>query len=151
MLSRLVHFSSAYLYPVSREASLVLPGRVRRGSGRATFALEYRQCWFLLAFAIWTSVSGFTAADENERFFESRIRPILAEHCLECHGPTKQSGELRLDSRDHLIKGGESGPVLSPGNPNASRIIQAVRRSDDLAMPPDETLAPEHFAGGCSA
>lgn len=100
----------------------------------------------LATIAVLVSACGNSTADEQERFFESQIRPLLVEHCLECHGPTEQSGELRLDSRDHLLKGGESGPVVIPGNPNASRLIQAVRRSNDLAMPPEKELGPQQIA-----
>jgi hypothetical protein len=83
-----------------------------------------------------------SADGDHERFFESQIRPLLAEHCLECHGTTEQSGDLRLDSRVDLLKGGQSGPVVIPGKPNESRLIHAVRRTDDLAMPPENELTP---------
>jgi len=82
------------------------------------------------------------ANDDHERFFESEIRPLLAEHCLECHGASEQSGELRLDSATHLLKGGQSGPTVIPGRPDESRLIQAVRRTNDLAMPPESELTP---------
>lgn len=92
--------------------------------------------------------------DENtERFFETKIRPLLAEHCLECHGEQEQSADLRLDSREALLRGGESGPVIDPDSLNSSRLLLAVRRSEDLAMPPDDELtaqqirALEHWVG----
>lgn len=79
-------------------------------------------------------------------WFEKHVRPILATHCLGCHGPQKQMNGLRLDSREALLAGGDSGPALVPGAPDDSLLIQAVRREGDLHMPPDEPLAAEAVA-----
>ncbi|MDB5390284.1 MAG: Protein of unknown function (DUF1553)/Protein of unknown function (DUF1549)/Planctomycete [Planctomycetaceae bacterium] len=73
-------------------------------------------------------------------FFEKKVRPILAEHCFECHGDKKQRGGLRVDSRDVLLKGTDNGPALIPGKPNESRLIQALRHEGDIAMPPKGKL-----------
>ena len=76
-------------------------------------------------------------------FFESRIRPILVNHCYKCHSESsKQSkGGLRLDSRESTIKGGDSGPAIIPGNVNDSLIIQAVAYDGGLYdMPPSGKL-----------
>ena len=82
------------------------------------------------------SVSRLRAASETE-FFEQRIRPVLVEHCQSCHGPEKQKGDLRLDSRASLLKGGETGPAVIPGNPDASLLLKAISHADpELAMPP---------------
>lgn len=67
--------------------------------------------------------------------FETDIRPVLIERCLECHGKEDQSGELRVDSREFLLKGGENGRVIVPGHPEQSRLVEAIRRSGDLEMP----------------
>ena len=72
--------------------------------------------------------------------FETVIRPILVARCVSCHGADKQWGELRLDSRKGFTAGGEHGPIVTAGDPAASRLIRAVRRTDDLAMPPDDPL-----------
>ncbi|MEY3959180.1 MAG: hypothetical protein RJA37_1783, partial [Verrucomicrobiota bacterium] len=72
-------------------------------------------------------------------FFEKKIRPILSEHCYECHSIAKNSskGSLILDSLDGMLKGGEEGPAVVPGNLDRSLLIRAVRYHDpDLAMPP---------------
>jgi hypothetical protein len=84
-----------------------------------------------------------TLADEAEQYFESQIRPLLSESCISCHGTEKQSGGLRLDSRDAILKGGESGPALIPGDPVGSRIIQAIRYDGDLQMPPETPLSAD--------
>src|SRR5438309_2151393 len=74
------------------------------------------------------------------RFFEERVRPLLAEQCVSCHGPKRQKAGLRLDSAAAIRKGGESGPVVAPGNPEQSRLIRAIRQDGDLKMPPKGKL-----------
>jgi cytochrome c553 len=77
----------------------------------------------------------------QEAFFESKIRPILVDTCFKCHGGKKTSNGLRVGSREDLLKGGDSGASVVPGDPNKSLLIQALRyRSDDLKMPPDKRL-----------
>src|SRR5262249_49509091 len=76
-------------------------------------------------------------------FFENRVRPILAENCTSCHVPKKQMGGLRLDSGEGITKGGDNGPVVKPGDPGNSRIIQAIVQSGDLKMPPKKKLSGE--------
>jgi hypothetical protein len=82
------------------------------------------------------------AADDGVEFFEKRIRPILSEHCEECHSSnaTRLGGSLLLDSRDGVRKGGDSGRVLEPGNADASLLIKVVRYTDDIKMPPKGKL-----------
>lgn len=85
------------------------------------------------------------ASEDDERIlhFERRIRPILAAHCVKCHGPKKQESGLRLDVRAGALKGGElTGPVIDFQNPFQSTLLQAVRHEAGLAMPPDRKLSP---------
>ena len=82
---------------------------------------------------------------DGEEFFEREIRPILTQHCAQCHarGEESESG-LQLDSREHLLHGGERGAAIVPGDPEQSMLIQAVRgEHDELSMPPEEELPPE--------
>jgi hypothetical protein len=80
-------------------------------------------------------------------FFENKVRPILATNCHKCHGPKKQEGELRLDSRANLLKGGETGAVVVPGDPAKSELIAAINYgADSFQMPPDGKLKPEQIA-----
>jgi hypothetical protein len=75
--------------------------------------------------------------DEAEVSFETKIRPTLAGTCFPCHGGKKTNAGLRVDSREALIKGGESGPAIVPGDPGASLLVQAVSHSHEtLKMPP---------------
>ena len=81
---------------------------------------------------------------EQERFFESKIRPVLATQCGKCHTSTaeKLPGGLRVDSREGLRQGGDSGPAIVPGHPDESLLIQAIRyRNLELRMPPKAKLA----------
>ncbi|HET6574818.1 MAG TPA: DUF1549 domain-containing protein, partial [Fimbriiglobus sp.] len=82
-------------------------------------------------------------------FFERKVRPLLVKHCYSCHSATakKLRGELRLDTRDGVKQGGASGPVVVPGEPTKSLLIQAVRHADDVSpMPPKEKLTAVEVA-----
>jgi hypothetical protein len=81
------------------------------------------------------------APPDADTFFELKIRPVLAGTCFKCHGGEKTSHGLRVDSRAALLKGGERGPALVPGDPDKSLLIQAIRHGrDDLKMPPARRL-----------
>ena len=83
-------------------------------------------------------------ADEaGIEFFEKEIRPLLVKHCYECHSAEAKEigGKLLLDHRAGVLKGGESGPAIEPGKPDASRLIAAIRYDDvELQMPPKGKL-----------
>ena len=90
---------------------------------------------------------GQRTAAEQIRFFEASIRPLLVEHCLKCHGEKKQWVGLRLDSREALLKGGDSGAAIVPSNPDKSLLIRAIRQvDDDLQMPMDDKLTKRQIA-----
>lgn len=86
------------------------------------------------------SVSSSNKRKQDE-FFESRIRPVLVEHCYECHSndANENKGGLLLDSSLALRKGGDTGPAIVPGNAQASLLLKAIEY-DDLEMPPDGKL-----------
>ncbi len=84
------------------------------------------------------SVRGAQKAEDLE-FFEKSIRPVLVERCYSCHSADaeKLKGDLKLDSRADLLKGGTDGPVVVPGNAETSRLIEAIRyHNADFQMPP---------------
>ena len=96
----------------------------------------------LLAMSLLVISSHSACADEREDFFEGKIRPVLAGTCFRCHGGTKTAGELRIDSRERLLKGGDSGAAIVPGKPEESLLIKAIQRQADVsAMPPDKDKA----------
>jgi len=82
-------------------------------------------------------------------FFENKIRPVLVQRCYECHSvkAKRLKGSLLLDTYDGLMRGGESGQEIIPGDPDSSRLIRAIRYVDkDLQMPPKNRLTPEQVA-----
>ena len=82
---------------------------------------------------------------QQSDFFEKKIRPVLVKDCYKCHSAEggRIKGGLRLDTRDGLLKGGDSGPAIVPGNPDSSLLIRAVRYRDrNLQMPPDDKKLP---------
>lgn len=84
--------------------------------------------------------------DQGIDYFEKQIRPIFVEHCRECHSEnTKQHGNLVLDSREALLRGGDTGPAIIPGNPQESLLLQAVRHEGDVAMPPEKKLSAKQI------
>jgi mono/diheme cytochrome c family protein len=92
------------------------------------------------------------AADHE--FFEKRIRPIFVTHCYECHSAAskKLGGNLRLDTRSGILRGGDTGPALIPRDPKQSLLLTAVRYDDDsLQMPPAGKLPAEAIAGSATA
>ena len=72
---------------------------------------------------------------DDIRFFNEKVRPVLAQNCYKCH-TSEAMGGLRLDSQQSVLKGGESGPAIVPKDPENSLLIQAVRQTGDLKMPP---------------
>jgi hypothetical protein len=98
----------------------------------------------MFAFTALAAPAVIHAADlppDQVEFFETKIRPILADSCYKCHSEKegKSKGSLTLDTRDSLLKGGATGPALVGGDPDKSLLIQAIRYADeDLQMPPEK-------------
>ncbi len=92
-----------------------------------------------LSLVIWLANGcGLSAYGSDDiRFFETRIRPVLVKHCYECHSSASSEvkGELLVDFRDGLRKGGESGPAVVPGKPTKSLLLNALRH-ESFEMPP---------------
>jgi mono/diheme cytochrome c family protein/cytochrome c553 len=81
-------------------------------------------------------------------FFENKIRPLLATHCLKCHSAAtgKTGGGLSMDSGEDMRRGGDSGPAVVPGDPGASLLIAAVEYRGETQMPPDKQLSEKQVA-----
>ena len=83
------------------------------------------------------------AATKTGVTFDKDIKPILDKACLNCHGPEKQKGDLRTDSREAVLKGGEMGKVIEAGKIDKSPLLWSVARLDeDTAMPPEGKADP---------
>lgn len=81
------------------------------------------------------------ADDQRLEFFEKRIRPVLVEHCYQCHAADARNvrGGLLLDSRAGTLAGGDSGPAVVPGEPEESLLLSALRH-ESFEMPPEKKL-----------
>src|SRR5262249_44523116 len=89
------------------------------------------------------ALHGSASADESpDTFFELKIRPVLAAECLPCHGGEKTQSGLVVTSREALVKGGDRGPAIVPGDAEGSLLVQAIRRKhEDVKMPPKRRLS----------
>ena len=92
---------------------------------------------FLLA---WTTPT-YAEREQQDIFFEQQVAPLLSGHCLTCHGSDKK-GELDLRSRETAHAGGESGSILTPGNPEESLLYEHVASG---AMPPEKPLEADEI------
>ena len=112
------------------------PNLLLKGPWRALFIL-----WLLVRqIPLLTAQSG----DASIEFFESRIRPFLITDCQECHGPKHQRGGLRVDSREALLRGGDSGPAVIPNKAQESRLLRAIQHLEpELQMPKERPRLPE--------
>ncbi|MDF1744021.1 MAG: PSD1 and planctomycete cytochrome C domain-containing protein [Gimesia sp.] len=119
---------------------------------RQCFTLISIACWFIaISFCteepVWSAKkpagkSAHSKMDPKQRaFFENKIRPVLVKKCYSCHSSKSEElgGKLRMDTRDGMRVGGESGPAFVEGRPKESLLIQALRY-DGLEMPPNEPL-----------
>ena len=90
--------------------------------------------------------NGLAWPESPEEFFSTHVRPVLSKSCLPCHSASPQ-GNLQLDTREHLLKGGDSGPALVPGDSARSLLIQSMEhKNDKLKMPPSKPLSDEEQA-----
>ena len=80
--------------------------------------------------------------DDRADFFESNIRPLLLDKCIECHGPSKQENGVRLDRRADVLNGkAGDAPLVTPGKPEESRLLAVLEHTkEDIAMPPPGKL-----------
>jgi uncharacterized protein DUF1553/uncharacterized protein DUF1549/cytochrome c len=92
-------------------------------------------CASIVAAAERRSAPKGKSLDDHE-FFEKRIRPILVEHCYQCHNSHKnREGNLALDCREGCLAGGDTGPAIVPGKAEESPLVWAIRHEHDLKMP----------------
>jgi hypothetical protein len=78
--------------------------------------------------------------DRDQRFFDTRVASILTKRCLACHNEQLKNGNISFLDRDSLLK------VITPGNPEASKLIDTLRHDGDVQMPPGPKLPPREIA-----
>ena len=101
----------------------------------------------LLASALLASGSLAVGAEPVDNdYFEKKVRPILVANCIKCHDAKVQKGGLRLDAKAEFAKGGDSGKVVTPGDPAKSRLVDAVGYAGEIKMPPNGKLADADIA-----
>lgn len=109
--------------------------------------LRYQRAVVTAAVLLLCAVQNSACADDAQDFFEQRIRPLLLDKCIECHGPTKQENGIRLDRRKDVIEGkaGEV-PLINTAVPNESRLLKVLHYAeDDTQMPPSGKLGDEQI------
>ena len=98
---------------------------------------------FIFSIILLAAAARAAIPPEQVEFFEKQVRPVLADQCYKCHGPDKQKADLRLDSREALLKGADTGPVVVPGDPDKSSLIKSIRHEGDMKMPEKAPKMPE--------
>lgn len=133
---RAVHIASAWLVVVGAGLTAERIAHTADHGGRLVY--EHGAAGVALAAPIMTSASGESEVDPRVTHFREQVMPILVEHCLRCHNPTRKrrAGGLDQTTMAGLLAGGYSGPAIVPGRPDESLLMTAVRWLDpDLEMP----------------
>ncbi len=144
-----LHFTHAhrlFARPVLPERLVRIAIRQQNGPTQLPERL-FRLALFLLFFLPALAPAAEPTREQLE-FFEKRIRPVLVNRCYECHSADakKLKGGLALDTRDGLLAGGETGPAIVPGDPEKSRLIEAVRyQNRERQMPPKSALPADQI------
>lgn len=124
---------------------VTVPPLPREPLSAARFAAVWIIAALLASPSLQVAAGAEKASPEAETLFESKVRPLLAAKCQACHGGEVSEAGLRLDSRKALLIGSDSGAVVVPGDAARSKLVAAVKRADDLAMPPDGKLSAEEI------
>ncbi len=145
-------FTAAPLLPAVLPRSVLIPSRLmqhwRHHRTKLLLRSTSRLAFLLLAATIhchWVAAADRLSRREID-LFENEVRPTLVAHCIKCHGAKKQEGGLKLTSLADVLRGGDSGPAVVPGNPEESLIIEAMRY-EGLEMPPDSQLHGDKVVG----
>lgn len=108
----------------------------------------YNKFFWLLFYVVAIDVAAADQFSERSiQFFEVKIRPLLVDNCIECHGPQRQEGDLRLDSREAILSGGSRGSAVTNIRMALGPLVDAISyKNDDLQMPPDGSLSDRQIS-----
>jgi hypothetical protein len=114
--------------------------------------LHLTRLFSVLLFLLVAAFSSTYADDQGDEFFEKQVRPILVSRCFDCHsgkladGAKEPKGNLRLDSREAALKGGDTGPAVVPGKLKESLLVDAINYGELYQMPPKTKLPAAEIA-----
>jgi hypothetical protein len=100
--------------------------------------------WMLL---LWVHAAGWAVAGDAAVLWEERVRPMVDEQCVKCHGPIEEKSGLVVDTVEGILRGGDEGPVVVPGKPAESRFYSYLAEGADPHMPPKKQLTAEEREG----
>ncbi len=102
-----------------------------------------RFCWLA---ALAASAFPANRPSPAERFFDTRVAPILTKRCVGCHNQELKNGDISFLDRDSLLKGGSRGPSIVPGKPQQSVLVAVLRHDGEIQMPPGPKLPSKEIA-----
>lgn len=123
---------------------MILPASTTPSRGVHPSQIRVASLLLLLASGNFARAEENALTAEQSQFFESKIRPVLVQKCYDCHSAQakKVKGGLKLDTRDNLLRGGDTGPAVTPGKPEESLLVEALRYTNkDMQMPPKAQLS----------
>jgi hypothetical protein len=100
--------------------------------------------WMLL---LWVHAAGWAVAGDAAALWEERVRPMVDEQCVKCHGPIEEKSGLVVDTVEGILRGGDEGTVVVPGKPAESRFYTYLAEGADPHMPPKKQLTEEEREG----
>ncbi len=100
--------------------------------------------WLIAGTVVLMAWGGVARAQQkkNSADFERQVQPVLRKYCVGCHGPEEANGELRLDSWEALMAGGEDGKVVVAGRPDESLLLTVLEPDAENHMPPEDEPQP---------
>jgi len=92
------------------------------------------------------AIPAMAARQDDVRYFDERVAPILEKRCLGCHNEELKNGDISFLDRESLLHGGTYGPAIVPGNPAGSLLMMALRHEGELQMPPGPKLPSKEIS-----
>ena len=123
-----------------------LPGALPRAGMKQAFGLHEPVSlarYLCLALAPWLAMAALQARASEKVTYQDNVLPLIQANCARCHNEDKHKADLDLTSYAGALKGSGDGPVLVPGNPDASKLWQCITQNEDPSMPPNRPPLPD--------